>query len=116
MQVVDILGYQQEVAGPLPLQRGQRSMRGIRHGSDQIAAARVIEAMHQRRVAQEAFRRRHVVQVILRPQPVLVAKGAEAGFRRDPGRSEEHTSELQSLMRISYAVFCLKKKKYHKRT
>src|SRR3546814_3775136 len=31
------------------------------------------------------------------------------------GRSEEHTSELQSLMRISYAVFCLKKKKkiYH---
>src|SRR3546814_7376911 len=29
-------------------------------------------------------------------------------------RSEEHTSELQSLMRISYAVFCLKKKKTHK--
>src|SRR3546814_7784807 len=28
-----------------------------------------------------------------------------------PARSEEHTSELQSLMRISYAVFCLKKKK-----
>src|SRR3546814_7657584 len=35
------------------------------------------------------------------------------GFAR---RSEEHTSELQSLMRISYAVFCLKKKKHtHKR-
>src|SRR3546814_2860333 len=30
------------------------------------------------------------------------------------GRSEEHTSELQSLMRISYAVFCLKKKKHTK--
>src|SRR3546814_3642669 len=30
--------------------------------------------------------------------------------RDDPFRSEEHTSELQSLMRISYAVFCLKKK------
>src|SRR3546814_10313073 len=30
------------------------------------------------------------------------------------GRSEEHTSELQSLMRISYAVFCLKKKKQTK--
>src|SRR3546814_5972236 len=29
------------------------------------------------------------------------------------GRAEEHTSELQSLMRISYAVFCLKKKKKH---
>src|SRR3546814_3325580 len=31
--------------------------------------------------------------------------------RPQAGRSEEHTSELQSLMRISYAVFCLKKKK-----
>src|SRR3546814_5235128 len=31
-------------------------------------------------------------------------------------RSEEHTSELQSLMRISYAVFCLKKKKKHYKT
>src|SRR3546814_3590173 len=31
--------------------------------------------------------------------------------REDGPRSEEHTSELQSLMRISYAVFCLKKKK-----
>src|SRR3546814_10672015 len=30
------------------------------------------------------------------------------------GRSEEHTSELQSLMRISYAVFCLKQKQYNK--
>src|SRR3546814_7503531 len=33
---------------------------------------------------------------------------------RTPTRSEEHTSELQSLMRISYAVFCLKKKKKNK--
>src|SRR3546814_4608350 len=33
---------------------------------------------------------------------------------RDEERSEEHTSELQSLMRISYAVFCLKKKKITK--
>src|SRR3546814_9783643 len=31
--------------------------------------------------------------------------------KSEPKRSEEHTSELQSLMRISYAVFCLKKKK-----
>src|SRR3546814_2395587 len=39
--------------------------------------------------------------------------GAARALLRHPaaGRSEEHTSELQSLMRISYAVFCLKKKK-----
>src|SRR3546814_8589841 len=36
---------------------------------------------------------------------------AAAARHRARGRSEEHTSELQSLMRISYAVFCLKKKK-----
>src|SRR3546814_1911687 len=36
---------------------------------------------------------------------------AKASITTSMGRSEEHTSELQSLMRISYAVFCLKKKK-----
>src|SRR3546814_9045408 len=36
---------------------------------------------------------------------------ANARYLPDLWRSEEHTSELQSLMRISYAVFCLKKKK-----
>src|SRR3546814_1132427 len=38
---------------------------------------------------------------------------AEGVWPRGANRSEEHTSELQSLMRISYAVFCLKKKKHH---
>src|SRR3546814_9440667 len=38
------------------------------------------------------------------------AAGGHAAARQET-RSEEHTSELQSLMRISYAVFCLKKKK-----
>src|SRR3546814_8367262 len=43
----------------------------------------------------------------------LVGTGMATNFGFDPtgGRSEEHTSELQSLMRISYAVFCLQKKK-----
>src|SRR3546814_6382154 len=38
----------------------------------------------------------------------------EGDARHRRTRSEEHTSELQSLMRISYAVFCLKKKQHHK--
>src|SRR3546814_7843332 len=55
------------------------------------------------------------------PFALSLSKGRSFFLRRkkdsaspglDPGsRSEEHTSELQSLMRISYAVFCLKKKK-----
>src|SRR3546814_2545109 len=40
-----------------------------------------------------------------------LTKRERVRFHRAAGRSEEHTSELQSLMRISYAVFCLKKKK-----
>src|SRR3546814_2573421 len=43
--------------------------------------------------------------------PVRGDDGRLSGAPADRDRSEEHTSELQSLMRISYAVFCLKKKK-----
>src|SRR3546814_5094435 len=49
------------------------------------------------------------------PRKNEVAKPVVAKFKAqnfEPERSEEHTSELQSLMRISYAVFCLKKQKY----
>src|SRR3546814_5012253 len=41
-------------------------------------------------------------------------RAVPSGAARRSRRSEEHTSELQSLMRISYAVFCLKKKTQHK--
>src|SRR3546814_2200794 len=52
----------------------------------------------------------------IHPQRAVAAAGSGGAARRLAGglrlrRSEEHTSELQSLMRISYAVFCLKKKK-----
>src|SRR3546814_9262176 len=48
-----------------------------------------------------------------RPHPAPGALGRRGRAQGPPlaARSEEHTSELQSLMRISYAVFCLKKKK-----
>src|SRR3546814_6627304 len=49
-----------------------------------------------------------------RPSPHGTQNAARPGARRHariPGRSEEHTSELQSLMRSSYDVFCLKKKR-----
>src|SRR3546814_6346285 len=42
----------------------------------------------------------------------LVERGGRVRSFHVKSRSEEHTSELQSLMRISYAVFCLKKKKH----
>src|SRR3546814_9182048 len=61
--------------------------------------------------AREHGRQRH--RVITRALQILDAKlvGLQFLAAREAERSEEHTSELQSLMRISYAVFCLKKKK-----
>src|SRR3546814_10798122 len=46
------------------------------------------------------------------PQPGISGLADAVARLEGVERSEEHTSELQSLMRISYAVFCLKKKKH----
>src|SRR3546814_10353825 len=65
--------------------------------------------VRRRRPRQALFDLRHVVEPRRLPaQRRAVVPGVAVGGRQ---RSEEHTSELQSLMRISYAVFCLKTKK-----
>src|SRR3546814_3334532 len=61
------------------------------------------------RLIEQGFSARRNVVVAHDPNVLLLAFDNFAV--RIPARSEEHTSELQSLMRISYAVFCLKKKK-----
>src|SRR3546814_8572854 len=48
---------------------------------------------------------------LMQDAPLLISGILEYAASAHGERSEEHTSELQSLMRISYAVFCLKKKK-----
>src|SRR3546814_2525285 len=65
------------------------------------AAAAYRDAFRER--AEQAARHHRVQQ---HEHPLVVGAPNQA-----PERSEEHTSELQSLMRISYAVFCLKKTK-----
>src|SRR3546814_3644254 len=83
----------------------QRAMRPGRHDPEHDPAEQRVSA--RQRVGPR------------RPARDLPRIGDEARPRRPPApriahqscRSEEHTSELQSLMRISYAVFCLKKKK-----
>src|SRR3546814_6582811 len=59
----------------------------------------------------ESLRRRRARAV---PEPAGGAAGGQLLLGAVAARSEEHTSELQSLMRISYAVFCLKKKQKNK--
>src|SRR3546814_5945324 len=70
-------------------------------------------------VAHTPAQQRPTVQGLYPPPPSTSARGASLTTSRTTRhsapldrRSEEHTSELQSLMRISYAVFCLKKKKH----
>src|SRR3546814_4204380 len=74
----------------------------ILEADELFAARRFVDTIHHRRFFRfERLRRRDIGRDhIILDQPVRVE------------RSEEHTSELQSLMRISYAVFCLKKKKH----
>src|SRR3546814_10614494 len=117
----------------------QKSQAQIRNGSEQplaplaraFRARRRIAASGTSRIAKAHWNNGDVCCVVesIRchshpvPQPVArrVGKGNAArvdlgarglaGDEDSRGRSEEQTSELQSLMRISYAVFCLKKKK-----
>src|SRR3546814_9970532 len=78
------------------------SLANTRALRDSLASLAGVEAV---------FSAAHFHETVIRlPQPVasVLERLAAVGIF---GRSEEHTSELQSLMRISYAVFCLKKKR-----
>src|SRR3546814_1884466 len=69
-----------------------------------------VEGRHRAGRAAEARHQAEGLQAVERGRPGILADAVI------DNRSEEHTSELQSLMRISYAVFCLKKKKTTKIT
>src|SRR3546814_16521057 len=90
-----------------------RSCRSLLCGARQAQIARRdvedVDDAEQRIVhaGADAQRGRHTVVT----NAALAADGGQRHRDLDRLRSEEHTSELQSLMRISYAVFCLKKKK-----
>src|SRR3546814_2975882 len=76
---------------------------GLRHAV-QLEARRAVQAGGERQHLRQLRRRAAAAR---RRQPGAEQPGEQ---RQQPDRSEEHTSELQSLMRNSYAVFCLQKK------
>src|SRR3546814_9931927 len=90
---------------------------GDRHTADLLAfdvldlVDDLLEGLAKLRLA--VARLQEIAQTLPKPR-VAVAAGDAAGAGGISHRSEEHTSELQSLMRISYAVFCLKKKTHNK--
>src|SRR3546814_2058592 len=83
----------------------RRGVGGHDRGGDRLHAVQAAVAGSGRtprsRTAEGTGRRRR--------QPRMAGLSLQPGVDRAVLRSEEHTSELQSLMRISYAVFCLKK-------
>src|SRR3546814_2254830 len=64
----------------------------------------------------DAVELRDMITMLARDKAERKAVGAHNQAKAQATRSEEHTSELQSLMRNSYAVFCLKKKKTNKQS
>src|SRR3546814_1244927 len=78
---------------------------GRTHFGDQFFAGIILAAETVGQVAAQALRVAGRVRQFVQAGPVIIDLLEEGGLR-----SEEHTSELQSLMRNSYAVFCLKKK------
>src|SRR3546814_2057132 len=85
---------------------------------DRIAAlAKALGHPARVKVVETLLRRRTCIGCDIVEEIGLAASTTSEHLRilKEAGRSEEHTSELQSLMRISYAVFCLKKKTNNKK-
>src|SRR3546814_5304997 len=90
---------------------GEEELLSLNKASCETARSLFKEAMshcHDYARAQASIARTHGFMWKYRWSP---DRDRELELAREAARSEEHTSELQSLMRISYAVFCLKKKK-----
>src|SRR3546814_6907753 len=88
------------------LDQRQRRVRTVAHGFVEVA-----DILH-RQTAPPGAAAVEVRMVPCRHEPleILEAGRQQPGFHIHASRSDEHPSELQSLMRLSYAVFCLKKK------
>src|SRR3546814_8675184 len=88
------------------------SWRAARH--DGSADRRRVAGDHRAPLRRAVRGAQAAAERVLRPYAAICCARRSGGGRqvRHHARSEEHTSELQSLMRISYAVFCLKKQTY----
>src|SRR3546814_9638785 len=82
--------------------RGRQRLGHILRGEFHLRARMFVESLHRARGREQLFGKHAIGLADQREDRVRGPVGV---------RSEEHTSELQSLMRISYAVFCLKNKK-----
>src|SRR3546814_2513764 len=110
---VDRLGKYSPVDGasPVPL----RSTQGVRWHYGNLNASLTMNYVDDYECSAGCYVPDATGMPVRAPSPVRISDWKTFDFNIGYDRSEEHTSELQSLMRISYAVFCLKKKNYHAR-
>src|SRR3546814_8628514 len=91
--------------------------RGRMKACTPVRTQRISHSRKKPMVTSQGIARIRAFSLITLPSRHGCMRAARGRSRRNAAqksRSEEHTSELQSLMRISYAVFCLKKKTYNK--
>src|SRR3546814_7191370 len=106
-------GASRETAGR-PLVAGRYSVGQVRPRQGESGDAADRKGGGDGRIQRPALCRVSLQRVLRRSRVPAGSTGLGRGGGAARRRSEEHTSELQSLMRISYAVFCLKKKTYTK--
>src|SRR3546814_4382876 len=92
-----------QVVGPLA------SVGGLHHRRDEVVAHHVL-VLADHIEAHDSSSVPSATSVAAVSSPASAPSTSSSSSAGSSSRSEEHTSELQSLMRISYAVFCLKKK------
>src|SRR3546814_5201100 len=105
-----------EVDVTLPL--GERVGHSLVLGTTRVGKTRLAELFITQDIRRKNSAGEHEVVIVFDPKgdADLLKRMYVEAKRAGRERSEEHTSELQSLMRISYAVFCLKKKKEQSKT
>src|SRR5690625_326882 len=96
MEVVDVLGDQQKVFAQGLLQLHQRVVGGIGRdfGVIQLAAAQVVEALHQPGVALKGLGSGHLLEAVVFPQSSSIAKGANARFGGNARPGQNHDARL----------------------
>src|SRR3546814_10462441 len=107
----NVASWKQVVATDARVEHRLSVMVDVRHQGQDVGAIHILRAVVLPEVVVERGSAVQPVGTFPHPLARIVEGAAFRIVVALPQRSEEHTSELQSLMRTSYAVFCLKKKK-----
>ena len=101
LQRIDILRDREHLPGKVALESCERTMRGIRPRLGLPAPAQIVEVVHLGGIAGKTFRRRHLLKIELRPQPALVAKGAEPALSGEArAGQDDDVVEAHGLLRF----------------